>query len=102
MLYEVKIPYMTLEYLAETDERLRRYYYCHCPWVRESLKEGDVSVSPTFCLCSAGFHKKSWEVIFEQPLEAEIVQTALKGDPWCKIAIYLPEEALADPDSSAS
>jgi hypothetical protein len=98
VLYEAKIPYMTADYLAETDERLKRYYYCHCPWVRESLKEGDVSVSPTFCLCSAGFHKKSWEVIFEQPLQAEIVETVLQGDPWCKIAIHLPEEALVDVD----
>ena len=95
VLYEAKIPYMTVEYLAETDERLKRYYYCHCPWVRESLREGDVSVSPTFCLCSAGFHKKSWEVIFGQPLQAEIVETVLQGDPWCKIAIHLPEEALS-------
>jgi hypothetical protein len=94
VLYEVKIPYMTREYLAETDERMKRYYYCHCPWVRESLKEGDVRVSPTFCQCSAGFHKKSWEVIFEQRLEAEIVESVLKGDPWCKIAIHLPEQAV--------
>jgi hypothetical protein len=91
VLYETKIPYMTLDYLAATDERLKRYYYCHCPWVRESLKAGDVSVSPTFCLCSAGYHKKRWDVIFEQPLQAEIVETVLKGDPWCKIAIHLPE-----------
>jgi hypothetical protein len=99
VLYEAKIPYMTLEYLAATDERLKRYYYCHCPWVRESLRTGDVSVSPTFCLCSAGFHKKSWEVIFERQLRAEIVETVLKGDPWCKIAIHLPEGVLegADP-----
>ena len=95
VLYEAKIPYMTLDYLAATDERLKRYHYCHCPWVRESLKAGDVSVSPTFCLCSAGFHKKRWDVIFEQPLQAEVVETVLKGDPWCKIAIHLPEQALA-------
>jgi hypothetical protein len=95
VLYETKIPYMTLDYLAATDERLKRYYYCHCPWVRESLKAGDVGVSPTFCLCSAGYHKKRWDVIFEQPLQAEIVETVLKGDPWCKIAIHLPEETLA-------
>jgi hypothetical protein len=94
VLYEAKIPYMAQEYLHEPDERLKRYYYCHCPWVRESLKEGDVAVSPTFCLCSAGFHKKVWEVIFEQPIQAEIVETVLKGDPWCKIAIHLPEQAL--------
>jgi hypothetical protein len=95
VLYETKIPYMTLDYLAATDERLKRYYYCHCPWVRESLKAGDVSVSPTFCLCSAGFHKKRWDVIFEQPLQAEITETVLRGDPWCTIAIHVPEEALA-------
>jgi hypothetical protein len=94
IVYEAKIPYMTIDYLAATDERLKRYYYCHCPWVRESLKEGDVSISPTFCLCSAGFHKKSWEVIFERPLQAETVETVLKGDPWCRFAIHLPREAV--------
>ena len=90
VVYEAKIPYMTLDYLAATDERMKRYYYCHCPWVRESLRTGDVRVSPTFCLCSAGFHKKSWDVIFGQPLRAEIVETVLRGDPWCKVAIHLP------------
>jgi hypothetical protein len=96
VLYEVKIPYMACEYLAESDEQLKRYYYCHCPWVRESLREGNVAVSPTFCLCSAGFHKKSWDVIFGRPLKAEVVESVLKGDRWCKIAIHLPEEALSD------
>ncbi|HSJ57207.1 MAG TPA: hypothetical protein VLC95_08495, partial [Anaerolineae bacterium] len=58
VVYEAKVPYMAAEYLATTDERLKRYYYCHCPWVRESIRSGDVRVSPTFCLCSAGFQKK--------------------------------------------
>jgi hypothetical protein len=91
ILYEVKIPYMAKEYLAETDEQMRRYYYCHCPWVRESLKTAKTQVSPTFCDCSAGFVKKPWEVIFGQPLQAEIVESVLLGDLWCKIAIHLPE-----------
>ena len=90
VLYEVKIPHMTKEYLAETDEQMRRYYYCHCPWVKEALKTSDAGISPTFCSCSAGFHKKRWEVIFDQPLRAEIVESVLKGDEWCKIAIHLP------------
>lgn len=94
VLYEAKIPYMTQQYLAETDERMKRYYYCHCPWVRESLKAGDTRVSPTFCHCSAGFHKKAWEVIFDQPLQAEMVESVLQGDPWCKFAIHLPEDCL--------
>ncbi len=91
VIYEVKIPYMAKEYLAETDERMKRYHYCHCPWIRESIKTGDVDVSPTFCHCSAGFVKKPWEVILGQPLEAEVVESVLKGDMWCKIAIHLPE-----------
>lgn len=91
ILYEVKIPHMTKEYLAETDEQMKRYYYCHCPWVKEALKSGDARISPTFCSCSAGFHKKRWEAIFDQSLRAEIVESVLKGDKWCKIAIHLPE-----------
>ena len=91
ILYEVKIPHMTREYLTETDKVLRRYYYCHCPWVKEALKNGDPEISPTFCKCSAGFHKKRWEVLLEQPLKAEIIESVLNGDDWCKIAIHLPE-----------
>ncbi len=91
IVYEAKIPYMAVEYLAEADERMKRYYYCHCPWVRESIRTGEVEVSPTFCNCSSAFHKKKWEVIFGQPLHADVVETVLRGDPWCKFAIHLPE-----------
>jgi len=91
VLYQIKIPYMTKEYLTATDERMKRYYYCHCPWVRESIKNGDVRVSPSFCQCSAGFVKKPWKVILGQPLEAEVVESVLTGDLWCKIAIHLPD-----------
>jgi hypothetical protein len=94
ILYEMKIPYMTKEYLAEDDERMKRYYYCHCPWVRESIKTGEVIVSTEFCNCSAGFHKKPYEVIFEQPLEAELIETVLAGDSCCRFAIRLPEEVI--------
>jgi hypothetical protein len=91
ILYEVKIPHMTVEFLAETDPQMKRYYYCHCPWVKEALKDEETGISPTFCTCSAGFHKKRWEVILDQPLKAEIEESVLKGDKWCKIAIHLPE-----------
>lgn len=94
ILYETKIPYMTVEHLAETDERMKRYTYCHCPWVRESLRTGEAQVSPAFCNCSAAFHKKPYEVIFDRPLQADVVETVLKGDPWCRFAIHLPEDAV--------
>jgi hypothetical protein len=91
ILYEAKIPYMAIEYLAESDEKMKRYYYCHCPWARESILQDDVEISPTFCSCSSGFHKKYYEVVLDQPLKAEVVETVLAGDPWCKFAIHLPE-----------
>ena len=94
IIYDIKIPHMTIEYLAESDADKKRYYFCHCPWVKESLKEGPSQIPATFCNCSAAFHKKSWEVIFEQSLEAEIVESVLQGDLWCKIAIMLPESKM--------
>lgn len=91
ILYMAKIPYMAKEYLAENDERMKRYYYCHCPWVRASLKDGGATVSPRFCLCSSGYEKKAWEVIFDEPLVAEVVESVLRGDLRCTFAIHLPE-----------
>jgi hypothetical protein len=91
ILYEAKIPYMAIEYLAENDEKLKRYYYCHCPWARESIIQDNVEIPPTFCSCSSGFHKKYYEAVLDQPLKAEVVETVLAGDPWCKFAIHLPE-----------
>lgn len=89
IIYETKIPFMTREYLAETDEQLKHYYYCHCPWAREAVKSG-IKVAPIFCNCSAGFHKKPWEVIFEQPIHVDVLESVLKGDDRCRFAIHLP------------
>ncbi len=94
VVYEAKIPFMAAEYLAESDPKMKAYYYCHCPWVRESLRAGAARVPPVFCNCSAAFHKKPWEVIFGRPLEAEVLETVLQGDPWCRFAIHLPEDAV--------
>ena len=89
IVYETKIPFLTKEYLAEEDPQRKRYYYCHCPWAREAVKSGD-KVAPIFCNCSAGFHKKSWEIIFEQPIHVDVLESVLKGDDRCRFAIHLP------------
>jgi hypothetical protein len=90
VIYETKIPYMTKQYLTETDETLKRYFYCHCPWAREAVKSGE-KVAPIFCNCSAGFHKKPWEIIFGQTLQVEVLESVLQGDLRCRFAIHLPE-----------
>jgi hypothetical protein len=96
ILYVTKIPYLAKQYLAETDPYKKRYYACHCPWARESLHEGETPVSARFCACSAGYHKRPWEVVFGQPLQADVLESALQGDLRCRFAIHLPEQVKGD------
>jgi len=98
IIYVTKIPYMAKEYLHEKDERMKRYYYCHCPWVREAIRSG-IEISPNFCYCSAGFEKRPWDVIFDQTVEADVIETVLKGDFECKFAIHIPKECRGRPNS---
>jgi hypothetical protein len=53
---------LTKQYLTETDPMLKRYYYCHCPWAREAVKNSE-KVAPIFFNCSSGFHKKPGTVL---------------------------------------
>jgi hypothetical protein len=92
VIYETKVPYNTKAFLEATDPEAKRYHYCHCPWVKESLRPGSLKVSATFCQCSAGFHKKPYEVIFDTSLKAKVMQSVLMSDDRCRFAIYLPEQ----------
>jgi hypothetical protein len=91
VVYETKIPFLTKQYLAESDPMLRHYYYCHCPWAREAVKSGE-KVAPIFCNCSAGFHKKPWEAALGQKIQVDVLKSVLQGDDRCRFAIHLPED----------
>lgn len=90
-IYHTKIPYMTKEYLAESDEKMKRHHACHCAWARESILNDDVDVPPSFCHCSGGFTKQPWEAALDRPLEVEMVKSVLKGDLECSFVIHLPD-----------
>jgi hypothetical protein len=94
IVYITKIPYHAKEYLAETDPVMKRFYVCHCPWARYAIKNGNLRLNPVFCNCSGGFSKKPWEIIFGQTLQAEMLESALKGDFRCRFAVHLPENSL--------
>jgi len=91
IIYETKIPYNTKAFLDEANLAKRQYHYCHCPWAKESLRNGFLKVPPQFCQCSAGFHKKPYEIIFGKPLTAMVVKSVLSGDSECRFAIHLPD-----------
>jgi len=90
-IYHTKIPYMVQEFLEEKDEKMKRYYACHCAWARESILDDGVDVSSDFCHCSGGFTKMPWEAALDQPLEYDMVKSVLKGDNECSFVIHLPE-----------
>lgn len=93
-LIHTKIPFLAKEYLAETDERMKRYYACHCGWAREAIRTGEHEVSATFCHCSGGFTVRPWEIAFDQPLEVEMVASVLQGDDRCTFKIPIPKDVL--------
>jgi len=96
LLLITKIPYNAREYLTETDPTMKRYYACHCPWAREAVKTEAIQLNPIFCYCSGGFSKKSWEVIFGQTLQVDLLESVLKGDFQCRFAVHLPENLAVE------
>ncbi len=54
---------------------------CFCPFA-------DVSVTPkSFCNCSLGFMKQTFETILEKPVEARVVESVLRGGERCSFEI---------------
>jgi hypothetical protein len=93
-IFKVKIPYAPKQFLKEKDHTMRKYYACHCQLVRTAIRDGKPKISPTFCYCSAGFEKLHFDVIFNEPVEVELLETLLKGDSRCRFAIKIPKDKM--------
>lgn len=78
-----------VDYMQEPDPGIRRQYYCHCPRIRDVLKSSE-AISATYCYCGAGYYKGIWEEILQKSVEVEVLETVLKGDDVCRVAIRLP------------
>jgi hypothetical protein len=92
-IISTKVPFQIKAMLTADDEAMKRYYVCYCPWVRGAIKAGtEHELSTNFCHCSAGFTKKYWDFIFNQPVTVEPVETALTGALHCKFSVQIPED----------
>ena len=89
-IYMTKFPYAPGEYLSEKDPQKKRYYMCHCPFVRASILTGESQISPEWCYCSGGYGKMKFDVVFGQETEVEVLETALGGDMRCRFAVKIP------------
>ena len=89
-IVEIKIPHQAVEYLAAEDLAAKQYHVCHCPLVKESMAPDGPELSSTFCDFCPSFNAKPWEVIFGRKLDYEVIESAKRGDVWCRFAIHLP------------
>ena len=84
----IKIPKQFHEYKQANDKFEKSYYYCHCPRIREVLKEEEKPLDMSYCYCGAGFYKAIWEYILQRTVKVEVLESIMNGDELCKIAIY--------------
>jgi hypothetical protein len=89
-IFVTKFPFDASAYLKETDPLLKRFYACHCGFVRSSIVEASASVPVLWCMCSGGFNKHLFDVIFEKQTKVRVLESVLKGDSRCHFAITIP------------
>jgi predicted hydrocarbon binding protein len=53
-----------------------------------------VTNATNFCYRSGGFHKKTWELIYQQPIKVEVLESDAQGDDGCRFVIQLPESTV--------
>ncbi|MCW4052081.1 MAG: hypothetical protein NWE78_02580 [Candidatus Bathyarchaeota archaeon] len=93
-IYMTKIPYAPQQFLNEKDPTLKRFYACHCTLARTAIRDGKPKISPTFCYCSNGYVKVRFDVMFDESVEVEPVETILNGNMRCRFAIKIPKSKM--------
>jgi effector-binding domain-containing protein len=88
-IIETKLPADPEGYANATDPKEKRASYCFCPLIRTAIRR-DIEMSDTFCHCGAGWFRRLWEGVLEQPVWIEVQKTVLRGDDRCQFAVHLP------------
>jgi effector-binding domain-containing protein len=90
VIVETKLPADPDGYANATDPKEKRASYCFCPPIRTAIRN-EMPVSNTFCHCGAGWFRRLWEGILEQPVWIEVQKTVLRGDDCCRFAVHIPD-----------
>lgn len=85
-----KIPYNPSAWLQEKDPQKKRYHACHCPFVRNSILQGN-EPSSLWCYCSGGYTSLFFNYLLETELEVELLKSVLDEADCCLFAINLPK-----------
>ena len=92
-LYCMAFPCNMNEYLKATDNRMKRYHACHCPFAKESILSNK-TVSPTLCNCSLGHVMNFTEAFMDRSLKGNVVCSVLNGDMTCEYEIDIPDDIM--------
>ncbi len=92
-LFCMAFPANMQKYLDATDDQMKRYHACHCPFAKESILSESV-VSPALCNCSLGHVMNFTEAFLGRPLEGRVIRSVLNGDLCCEYEITLPEDVM--------
>lgn len=88
-LYITKIPYDINNFLTAENDILKRYYACHCSFVRENIKDQKEDIPREWCYCSGGYAKFPFETILGQNLNITLLTTPLDGNNLCRFEVDL-------------
>ena len=67
----------------EGNQLYTKMFICECPM----LEEAPLSQSLTWCHCTAGYSKKLFELVFETPVDVEILQSIRQGFDYCLVRV---------------
>lgn len=63
-----------------------KMFSCPCPM----LEKARIDTSLTWCHCTAGYGKKFFGIVFDVPVEAEIIHSMKQGFDECLVRLTLP------------
>jgi len=86
-------PSLAQKFLHETDEKMRRYYACHCGVKKQSILQSEGSLSHSLCYCCLGHCIKVFEAAFGKKLNGKVVRTVMdEGCFECVFELDIPSE----------
>ena len=72
----------------EGDQLYTKMFVCECPM----LEEVALSQSLTWCHCTAGYSKKLFKMVFETPVDVEILQSIRQGCDYCLVRVTFSKD----------
>ena len=92
-LHCIAFPANMQKYLDASDDKMKRYHACHCPFAKESILS-EVPVSATLCNCSLGHVMNFTEAFLGRELEGKVLHSVLGGALTCEYEITLPDDIM--------